>query len=560
MCPVLRDLEKPLKGDRGTVELLSRIDLQRLMLSPSLASDPAKRSKLGQFFTPAAVAGLMGSMIAERSDLTTLRILDAGSGNGMLTAAAVAAILAGEHRPKEIVANAWEIDAELTAELDHTLTHCQQACAAEGVRFVGDIRRSDFIGDACRAIQSNLFSEDLLRFDLAILNPPYRKLSSASVERARLSSIGIETSNLYAAFLWLSMNLLDEGGQMIAITPRSYMNGSYFKPFRAALLREMRFDRIHVYETRDTAFGGDDVLQENAIISARKSGEQGPITITTSEGPDDEGFSSSTLSLSQFVRPDDPDRVMHVVADDHDAQIGQQMRSLPATLEELGVSVSTGRIVDFRARERLQERASSGNVPMIFPRHLRDGFVSWPLPAKGKADAIVPRAADDPDLLPSGWYVIVKRFSAKEEKRRIVAALLDPSQITAERIGFDNKLNVLHRSGGGLPEAIAKGLAIFLNSTVVNSYFRQFSGHTQVNAADLRSLHFPDEVTLKRLGQGVNGRMPGEDVINQIIQEEVPAMAKGIRAVAAKRRVEAAVGVVGGRNKNKKKQNKETTP
>ena len=537
-------MAKPLTGDRGTVELLSRIDLQRLMLSPSLASDPAKRAKLGQFFTPVAVAALMGSMIAERPDLATFRILDAGSGNGMLTAAAVSAILAAEHRPKEIIATAWEIDAQLTAELDQAFTHCRQACHAEGIRFVGDIRRADFIGDACRAIQSKLFCEEALRFDLAILNPPYRKLSSASVERARLSAVGIETSNLYAAFLWLAMNLLDQGGQLIAITPRSYMNGSYFKPFRAALLREMRFDRIHVYETRDTAFGSDDVLQENAIISARKGGAQCPITVTTSESPADEGFSSSTLSLSQFVRPDDPDQVMHVIADDHDAQIGQQMRSLAASLEDLRVSVSTGRIVDFRARERLRERASNGDVPMIFPRHIRHGFIAWPLPAKGKADAIEPRSADDSDLLPSGWYVIVKRFSAKEEKRRVVAALLDPAHVSAERIGFDNKLNVLHFRGEGLPEAVAKGLAVFLNSTIVDAFFRQFSGHTQVNAADLRSLRFPDKETLKRIGSHVNGLMPDEDIINQILQEEVPDMAKGIRAVAAKRKVEATIGVL----------------
>ncbi|HEX5242832.1 MAG TPA: Eco57I restriction-modification methylase domain-containing protein, partial [Tepidisphaeraceae bacterium] len=446
--------------------------------------------------------------------------------------------------PKEIVATAWEIDAQLTAELDQTFTHCRQVCRAEGIRFAGDIRRADFIGDSCRAIQSNLFSAEALRFDLAILNPPYRKLSSASVERARLSAIGIETSNLYAAFLWLAVNLLDEGGQLIAITPRSYMNGSYFRPFRAALLREMRFDRIHVYEKRDTAFSGDDVLQENAIISAHKGGAQDPITVTTSEGPDDEGFSSSTLSLSQFVRPDDPDQVMHVVADDHDAEIGQQMRSLPATLEELGVSVSTGRIVEFRARQRLRELASNGDVPMIFPRHIHDGFIVWPLQAKGKADAIAPRSEEDPDLLPSGWYLIVKRFSAKEEKRRVVAALFDPCRIAAERIGFDNKLNVLHRNGGGLPEAVAKGLAVFLNSTMADAYFRQFSGHTQVNATDLRSLRFPDEQTLKRLGEHLDGHMPGEDIINQILQEEVPDMAKGIRAVAAKRKVEATIGVL----------------
>jgi len=93
-----------------------------------------------------------------------------------------------------------------------------------------------------------------------------------------------------------------------------------------------------------------------------------------------------------------------------------------------------------------------------------------------------------------------KRFSAKEERRRIVAALFDPRRVPSALVGFENHLNYYHRDGGGLPEALARGLAVFLNSTVVDQYFRRFSGHTQVNAADLRRLPYPSEEQLRRLG------------------------------------------------------------
>ena len=76
--------------------------------------------------------------------------------------------------------------------------------------------------------------------------------------------------------------------------------------------------------------------------------------------------------------------------------------------------------------------------------------------------------SDDELLLPSGWYVLVKRFSAKEERRRVVAALYDPARIAATAIAFDNKLNVLHRENAGLPEKSAKGLAVF-SSTALRS-------------------------------------------------------------------------------------------
>ncbi len=70
------------------------------------------------------------------------------------------------------------------------------------------------------------------RFDCAILNPPYRKIRTESREREFLRAIGVETSNLYAGFLAVTARLLASGGEMVAITPRSFCNGPYFEPFR----------------------------------------------------------------------------------------------------------------------------------------------------------------------------------------------------------------------------------------------------------------------------------------------------------------------------------------
>ncbi len=47
---------------------------------------------------------------------------------------------------------------------------------------------------------------------------------------------------------------------------------------------------------------------------------------------------------------------------------------------------------------------------------------------------------------------------------------------------------------------MAAGLACFLNSTVLDNYFRVFSGHTQVNATDLRNMKYPSGDRLRALG------------------------------------------------------------
>lgn len=67
-------------------------------------------------------------------------------------------------------------------------------------------------------------------------------------------------------------------------------------------------------------------------------------------------------------------------------------------------------------------------------------------------------------------------------------------------LGFENHLNVFHEKKRGLPKALAYGLSLYLNSTRVDKIFRRFSGHTQVNATDLRLINYPSRKALVDLG------------------------------------------------------------
>lgn len=41
---------------------------------------------------------------------------------------------------------------------------------------------------------------------------------------------------------------------------------------------------------------------------------------------------------------------------------------------------------------------------------------------------------------------------------------------------------------------------MFLNTSTVDAYVRQFSGHTQINATDLRLLRYPDRDSVLGMG------------------------------------------------------------
>ena len=121
-------------------------------------------------------------------------------------------------------------------------------------------------------------------------------------------------------------------------------------------------------------------------------------------------------------------------------------------------------------------------------------------------------------LLPHERYVLVKRFSSKEERRRVVAALFEPNDFDHECVGFENHLNVFHQNSRGLPQALASGLNVWLNSTIVDRFFRTFSGHTQVNATDLRSLRYPTRCQLEELGCAVGfERLPDQEKIDALV-------------------------------------------
>jgi adenine-specific DNA-methyltransferase len=497
------------------IDILERLDQARVEVSARL--DPKQRTRLGQFFTPVATARLMASMFTITQP--TVRLLDAGAGIGVLTAAFVAEVCRRASPPQQISVVAFEIDVALGPRLEKTLAACRQVCEQAGIGFEAEIRHEDFIAAAATSLSGDLFGSPLPRFDCAILNPPYRKITTDSRERRLLRTAGIETSNLYTAFLALVAGLLTTGGELVAITPRSFCNGPYFRSFRRTFLASMALRQVHLFDSRDDAFRDDAVLQETVIFRATKNATPDVVSITSSTGPESGDERSRVVEYAQIVRPDDPDAFIRLIPDDSGSEIAARMGGLPSHLDDLGLTVSTGRVVDFRATDYLRDESGPDTVPLIYPSHFgADGFVAWPNPLSRKPNSLARTSASESLLVPAGTYVLVRRFSAKEERRRVVASIYDADRVSPLPVGFENHLNYYHRSGTGLPMAVARGLAAFLNSTPVDTYFRQFNGHTQVNATDLRSLRYPTLEELAALGEHIGHDIPTQTDIDWLVE------------------------------------------
>lgn len=442
--------------------------------------DPKKKGPLGQFMTPFKIAEFMAGLFIRKEDA---RLLDAGAGIGSLTLAASKALNL-KH------CEAWEIDPVMVSYLRENLNTL-------GVPY--ELHQKDFILDSLNRIQ---FGEGM-RFTHAILNPPYKKIGTSSVHRLACRQVGLETVNLYTAFFGFAILQMEQGGEIVIIIPRSFCNGPYYKPFRDMMLSKCSVDAIHVFESRSQAFKDDEVLQENIILKLTVGSKQGGVSLSFSHDASFVGLHTYKVPFENIVQPQDEERFIRIPKD---LESGEERPDLFAhSMKELGLEVCTGPVVDFRLKEWWSQQPQPGTVPCVYPHHLTPRGFEWPKEHK-KPNALFRSPEVDKWLMKEGVYVIVRRFSAKEERRRVVAYLITPEDTKSELVGFENHWNVLHIKKGGLPLDVAKGLALFLNSTALDNYFRVFSGHTQVNATDLRNMKFPSLELLRKLG---NGYKPG---------------------------------------------------
>ena len=524
-------------------------------IAAALKLDPKRRSGLGQYMTPAPISRFMASLFADISG--NMRILDPGAGVGSLTAALVERCAGGAAKPRSLSLICYEIEPLLIDYLSAVLQEAERWSAAAHVAFAGRICPDDFILSHEIAPQSNLFARQRhapQRFTHVIMNPPYKKIRSDSDHRTALRRAGLETSNLYAGFMFLAAAQLCDGGEMAAIIPRSFCNGPYFKPFRDRFFSMMTLRRIHLFEKRNAAFQSDEVLQENIIIHAVKGAKRSTVSITTSSGGNFEidpisrecaaaDMTRRIVDYASVIGPQDPDRFVHIAADDLEQGVGERISHFTAALADLGLDVSTGPVVDLRLKNDLRPPPGAHTAPLLYPAHFRSGFLEWPKDMK-KPNAVAVTERSRKRLWKNkGCFVVTRRFTAKEERRRIVAAVYDAA-LPGEWVGFENHLNVYHAERTGFSQDLAAGLSAYLNSSLVDRYFRQFNGHTQVNATDLRSLGYPRRGALERIGKQARGEKLSQQEIDNLVESELAHMTKDRNPLPAQEKIDEALEII----------------
>lgn len=474
-------------------------------------TSPENRKSKGQFFTPPQIslfmAGLFTSPIPR-----TFRLLDPGAGIGSLSAAFCENVSQLRSR-RRLDIHLFENDEALLPFLRQTMEYSKKHLAASGHSLSYCIHESkDFILDAAAHIfgKPSLFLQKggLGEFDGVIMNPPYFKLNKESEYARVMKDVVHGQPNIYAFFLAAAAQLLRPGGELVAITPRSFCNGLYFRDFRKWFSDRMSLVHIHLFESRTGNFR--DVLQES-LITVSHRGEQLPsVRVSTSCGPGITKPVTRYLASHMILDKSSTDRVIKIPASAEDSQIMAAVESWPHHFEDLGLRVSTGPVVSFRATKfLLDEPNGNSTAPLLSIHNVRPFRTVWPNANKKHPAALQVCAASMHLLLPTRNYVLLRRFSAKEEPRRLTASCFLKADQERAYIALENHLNYVYHSGRDLTEDETYGLAALFNSALLDRYFRTISGNTQVNATELRAMNFPDLKTLASIGKLIRSILEG---------------------------------------------------
>ncbi len=480
------------------------------------------RKKGGHYLTPASIARFMAD--CSTFSAPHMRVLDPGSGAGILSAS-VCESVSRSKTVKKLHIDTYETDPLLIHLTHRVLDHASAWLSHHGVALTFKVKNEDFVlqyaiqpeleatacGDNGRGFASRA------DYDLVISNPPYFKIRKDDPRALARASVVYGQPNIYSLFMAISAELLSETGSLVFIVPRSFASGPYFKKFRELFFRKVSPSAIHLFESRKEVFKGQTVLQENLIIKAQRHRGSEPsvedrVRISHSRGASDIADSQRFfVGMNSVIDLSSDNKELSIPLCDSDLDLIRTIRSWPNSLHTLGLEISTGPVVPFRATQFLSDSTiEASTVPLLWMQNVRPMRAEWPLGGTSKPQGIRFTPGSAKLLVKDATYILLRRFSAKEEQRRLVAAPLVRGWLRADMVGLENHLNYIHGTSRTVDTELAYGLSALFNSTFLDRYFRISNGNTQVSATELRAMPLPAEKHIRLIGKAVQSRIDSE--------------------------------------------------
>lgn len=208
-------------------------------------------------------------------------------------------------------------------------------------------------------------------------------------------------------------------------------------------------------------------------------------------------------AATDIVDVSSEEKIVYLPIDGRDEAILTLFRSWDGNMEKYGIKISTGPVVAFRAYDYIVSEAEEDTVPLYWLHNVVKMLCDHPVENKGKGQYIKLTPETKAALLPNKNYVLLRRFSSKDDSSRLVAAPYFGNMSHNEFVGIENKLNYIYRPKGHLHRDEVMGLTALLDSELFDAYFRTFNGNINVSATELRMMPLPPIDTIREIGRKI---------------------------------------------------------
>jgi adenine-specific DNA-methyltransferase len=334
------------------------------------------------------------------------------------------------------------------------------------------------------------------KFDVIIGNPPYGKIKLEESLRSKYKESLYGHANLYGLFTQIAIQQIKRGGVIAYVTPTSFLAGEYFKNLRQ-LLATKTSPRVFDFVTfRKGVF--DDVLQET-MLATYKASEYNDKEVAINEIHSEPEKPLEVTPIGKFKLPENTSDIWILPRNQEQSKLVYAMERMTCKIKDWGYEVKTGPLVWNRHKLQLSDFSGNNAYPLIWAEAITsEGKFIWKADKKNHTLFFNFKKGDE-WLLTNYQCILLQRTTAKEQQRRLIAAILPKSVVNKYKaVVIENHINLIKPIKEN-PTVSLKLLHSFLNSIAADTAFRCISGSVAVSAYELETMPVPNPKALKNI-------------------------------------------------------------
>jgi adenine-specific DNA-methyltransferase len=384
------------------------------------STDVKTRKQTGEYFTPPELSiELLKTLPQSIQNTDGLRILDPASGTGEFLRVA-------ENLFENPDLHGWELNEELA-----------------------DIS-TEVAPDATITVTDTLTQTPEEEFDLIIGNPPYYEMDNKDEMRDRYGEIMYGRTNIYALFIYKSLQLLHNDGYLAFVNPPSMNNGAYFKELRSYIINNCSIENLEIKEDTQLFSGANQSIML--------------LTVYNTDVHNDYVFTHNDISIfstnAEYLTNQFEDKY---------------------NLRDLGYEVQTGKIPWNQYKDELSDSTSADTIPLVWSKNICNSELV--LDNHEKPQYIEPVRKTE------GPAIVVNRVVGQPGSGSVRAAYIEPeTEFVAE-----NHVNVITADSTVEQRISFEQVLDQLNNPENIDVVQSITGNSQLSKTELEQL-FPFSV------------------------------------------------------------------